>query len=98
MDAVDHRPERLSAAPLTVGQVITQRRSFSQADFDRRPDKQLVNLNTLCTSPASEVVCSGEALVLVSDVTPRVKAKYFAIPQSMAAGDSRPNPSLTEEN
>jgi acyl dehydratase len=33
-----------------------------------RPDKQLVNLSTLCVDSADNVVCHGEALVLVSDV------------------------------
>jgi acyl dehydratase len=33
-----------------------------------RPDKQLVNLSTVCTDAADSVVCYGEALVLVSDV------------------------------
>jgi acyl dehydratase len=33
-----------------------------------RPEKQLVNLSTVCTGPADNVVCYGEALVLVSDV------------------------------
>ena len=33
-----------------------------------RPEKQLVNLSTLCTNPAGETVCRGEALVLVKDV------------------------------
>ncbi len=33
-----------------------------------RPEKQLVNLSTLCTNPVGEVVCCGDALVLVSDV------------------------------
>jgi acyl dehydratase len=33
-----------------------------------RPDKELVNLNTFCTNPWGDVVCGGEALVLVSDV------------------------------
>jgi acyl dehydratase len=33
-----------------------------------RPEKQLVNLRTLCINPAGELVCHGEALVLVSDV------------------------------
>jgi acyl dehydratase len=33
-----------------------------------RPEKQLVNLSTVCTGPAGNVVCYGEALVLVSDV------------------------------
>jgi acyl dehydratase len=33
-----------------------------------RPEKQLVNLSTVCTDPADNVVCYGEALVLVRDV------------------------------
>jgi acyl dehydratase len=33
-----------------------------------RPEKQLVNLSTMCTNPAGEIVCHGGALVLVSDV------------------------------
>lgn len=33
-----------------------------------RPEKQLVNLSTVCTNPAGEVICHGEALVLVSDI------------------------------
>jgi acyl dehydratase len=33
-----------------------------------RPDKQLVNLRTVCRDVAGTVVCDGEALVLVSDV------------------------------
>jgi acyl dehydratase len=33
-----------------------------------RPDKQLVNLSTVCADAADNVVCRGEALVLVSDV------------------------------
>jgi acyl dehydratase len=33
-----------------------------------RAEKQLVNLMTTCLNPAGEVVCRGEALVLVSDV------------------------------
>lgn len=33
-----------------------------------RPQKALVNLSTICKNPAGEVVCSGEALVLVSDL------------------------------
>jgi len=36
-----------------------------------RPEKQLVNLSTICTNPAGEIVCHGEALVLVSDVGSR---------------------------
>ena len=33
-----------------------------------RAEKQLVNLVTTCLNPAGEVVCRGEALVLVSDI------------------------------
>jgi acyl dehydratase len=33
-----------------------------------RPDKQLVNLSTVCTDAVDNVVCCGEALVLVSDL------------------------------
>jgi acyl dehydratase len=33
-----------------------------------RPEKQLVNLSTVCTDPAGQIVCQGEALVLASDV------------------------------
>ena len=33
-----------------------------------RPEKQLVNLSTVCADPSGHIVCHGEALVLVSDV------------------------------
>jgi acyl dehydratase len=33
-----------------------------------RPEKQLVNLRTVCKDPSDRVICHGEALVLVSDV------------------------------
>ena len=33
-----------------------------------RPEKQLVNLSTVCTGPSGRIVCQGEALVLASDV------------------------------
>ncbi len=33
-----------------------------------RPDKELVNLRTVCANPAGQPVCVGEALVLVRDV------------------------------
>ena len=33
-----------------------------------RPDKDLVNLRTVCLNAAGEIVCEGEALVLVRDV------------------------------
>jgi len=33
-----------------------------------RPEKDLVNLHTICTNVAGEIVCEGEALVLVKDL------------------------------
>jgi len=36
-----------------------------------RPAKELVNLYTVCTNPAGEIACEGEALVLVRDVAGR---------------------------
>lgn len=33
-----------------------------------RPEKELVNLRTVCLTAAGEIVCEGEALVLVRDV------------------------------
>ena len=36
-----------------------------------RPEKELVNLRTVCTNPAGDAVCRGEALVLVRDVEGR---------------------------
>jgi len=33
-----------------------------------RPEKELVNVRTLCTNPAGESVCEGEALVWVGDL------------------------------
>jgi acyl dehydratase len=51
-------------APAYVGQALT-----ASVEIIRiRPDKQLVNLSTVCTDAADNVVCHGEALVLVSDV------------------------------
>jgi acyl dehydratase len=47
---------------------IDQELSASVEIIRIRPDKQLVNLSTMCTDEADNVVCSGEALVLVSDV------------------------------
>jgi acyl dehydratase len=37
-----------------------------------RPEKQLVNLRTMCQNPAGDPVCWGEALVLVTDVKRQV--------------------------
>ncbi|PID86769.1 MAG: phosphate acetyltransferase [Chloroflexi bacterium] len=33
-----------------------------------RPEKELVNLRTTCTTQAGNIVCAGEALVLVKDL------------------------------
>ncbi len=33
-----------------------------------RPEKDLANLRTICTNSAGQIVCQGEALVLVKDV------------------------------
>lgn len=33
-----------------------------------RPEKELVNLRTICTNEAGEIICEGEALVLARDV------------------------------
>jgi acyl dehydratase len=55
-----------------------------------RPDKHLVNLSTLCTTVAGEVICNGEALVLVSDLA--------SVVMSNAAGGSRAHSILMEEN
>ena len=33
-----------------------------------RPEKELVNLRTTCTNEVGEIVCEGEALVLVKDL------------------------------
>jgi 3-hydroxybutyryl-CoA dehydratase len=33
-----------------------------------RPEKALVNLRTACANPRGEIVCQGEALVLVKDL------------------------------
>jgi acyl dehydratase len=36
-----------------------------------RPEKELVNLSTVCTNPSGKAICEGEALVLVRDVGAR---------------------------
>jgi 3-hydroxybutyryl-CoA dehydratase len=36
-----------------------------------RPEKMLVNLRTTCTNGAGDLVCEGEALVLVADLVGR---------------------------
>jgi acyl dehydratase len=50
--------------PAYVGQELTA----SVEVIRIRPEKQLVNLRTVCTDAGDRVVCHGEALVLVSDV------------------------------
>ncbi len=50
--------------PAFVGQELTATVQVVRL----RPEKHLVNLRTVCTNPAGEVVCIGEALVLVKDV------------------------------
>jgi hypothetical protein len=34
-----------------------------------RPEKELVNLRTACTDATGALICDGEALVLVKDVS-----------------------------
>ncbi len=51
-------------APAYVDQLLT-----ASVEIIRiRPGKQLVNLSTVCADAADNVVCHGEALVLISDV------------------------------
>jgi acyl dehydratase len=50
--------------PAYTGQELTARVLIVRI----RPEKQLVNLSTVCMDPSGRVVCQGEALVLVSDV------------------------------
>jgi acyl dehydratase len=51
--------------------VIDQELTASVEIVRIRPEKQLVNLRTVCTNPEGLRVCQGEALVLVSDVEPK---------------------------
>jgi len=51
-------------APAYAGQELTAAVEVVRL----RPEKQLVNLATTVQGPSGEVVCRGEALVLVSDV------------------------------
>ena len=42
---------------------------FAEVEIIRlRPEKALVNLRTICRDPTSDIVCEGEALVLVADL------------------------------
>jgi acyl dehydratase len=51
-------------APCYAGQEVTARVEIIRL----RPEKDLVNLCTTCTVPGGQVVCKGEALVLVKDL------------------------------
>jgi acyl dehydratase len=51
-------------APCYAGQEVTARVEIVRL----RPEKDLVNLRTACTVPGGQVVCEGEALVLVKDL------------------------------
>lgn len=50
--------------PAYVGEAITATVEIIRL----RPEKELINLRTLCTNPAGTIVCRGEALVLVRDL------------------------------
>lgn len=51
-----------AAAP--IGEEITAAVEITRL----RPEKELVNLRTTCTTAAGTIVCSGESLVLVRDL------------------------------
>jgi hypothetical protein len=58
------KQQLLFPAPALVGELIT-----AEVEIVRlRPEKGLVNLRTTCRNAAGEIVCQGEALVLVSDL------------------------------
>ena len=65
-----------------------------------RPEKQLVNLSTVCTNLAGEVVCRGEALVLVSDIgiarARRVSRSRKGVIQSRDRGIGPRNQAVSE--
>lgn len=50
--------------PAFVGEALTATVAITRL----RPEKALVNLRTECRNPAGEIVCVGEALVLVADL------------------------------
>lgn len=52
------------ARPAYVGEKMTAVVTIQRL----RPEKGLVNLETICTNPAGEIVCQGQALVLALDV------------------------------
>jgi acyl dehydratase len=51
-------------APAHVGEEITATVEIIRL----RPEKDLVNLRTVCADPAGVIVCEGEALVMVKDL------------------------------
>ena len=51
-------------APCYAGQEVTARVEIVRL----RPEKDLVNLRTTCAAPNGQIVCEGEALVLVRDL------------------------------
>ncbi len=57
--------QRLSyPAPAYTGEELTATVEIVRL----RPEKELVNLRTICVAPDGRVACEGEALVLVRDV------------------------------
>jgi len=53
-------------APAYIGEKIT-----AEVEVIRlRPEKDLVNLNITCTNARGVTICTGEALVLVTDLEP----------------------------
>lgn len=50
--------------PARVGEALTASVEITRL----RPEKELVNLTTNCRNAAGDVICDGEALVLVRDV------------------------------
>lgn len=50
--------------PARVGDALTATVEITRL----RPEKELVNLKTICRNAAGDVVCDGEVLVLVRDV------------------------------
>jgi acyl dehydratase len=58
-------------APARLGEEIT-----AQVEVVRlRPEKELVNLRTLCRDAAGKLICEGEALVLVRDLAQAPQAE-----------------------
>ena len=54
------------STPANIGELI-------QAEVEvirLRPEKDLVNLHVCCSNSSGDVICTGEALVLVTDLVP----------------------------